>query len=62
MANEIHDFRVVGIELADDDKTDSVAMILTDVRGGKVRLHLSSDMAGLLRERVSFAIDRREGP
>lgn len=58
----IHEFQVVAVELADDDAVDGVAVVLTDRRGGKVRLHLSLDMAEMLRERVAMALDRRQGP
>ena len=57
-----HDFKVVDVELSDDDALDGVAVLLTDARGGRVRLHLSLDMAEQLRERVAAAIDRRQGP
>lgn len=58
----VHEFQVVSVDLSDDDAIDGVAVVLTDVRGGKVRLHLSLDMAEALRERVAMALDRRQGP
>jgi hypothetical protein len=40
-----HEFIVSGVELANDDVADGIAIVLEDARGGKVRLHLSSEMA-----------------
>ncbi|MCO6386252.1 hypothetical protein [Aliihoeflea sp. 40Bstr573] len=57
-----HEFHVVDVEIGDVPETDVVAVTLTDARGGRVRLHLNSDMAVLLRERLSAAIDKRAGP
>ena len=57
-----HEFKVTAVELDDRPATDVVAITLTDVRGGRVRLHLSSDMAERLREAVSAALDKTEGP
>ncbi len=57
-----HEFRVTAVELDDSPSIDVVAITLTDVRGGRVRLHLSSDMAERLREAVSAALDKTEGP
>jgi len=57
-----HEFIVTAVELGDRGAMDVVAITLTDARGGRVRLHLSSDMAELLREKVSAALDKIEGP
>jgi hypothetical protein len=57
-----HEFIVTGVELAESAQTDSVGVVLTDARGGQVRLNLTFDMAERLRERVSFALERSEGP
>jgi hypothetical protein len=57
-----HEFIVTDVELADSAKTDGVGVVLTDARGGKVRLNLTFDMAERLRERVAFALERSEGP
>lgn len=59
---DMHDFEVTAVELSDDSKRDSVAVTLTDARGGKVRLHLNTDMAEILRAHLEKAIDRTEGP
>ncbi|WP_167524528.1 MULTISPECIES: hypothetical protein [unclassified Mesorhizobium] len=48
--------------MSDNDADDGIALMLTDARGGRVRLHLNGDMAELLRERVAFALDRNMGP
>lgn len=61
-ADDIHDFQVTAVELADDPALDGVALVLTDRRGGKVRLHLSEEMAERLREQAAMAIERRQGP
>ena len=61
-ADDIHDFQVTAVELADDPTLDGVALVLTDRRGGKVRLHLSEEMAERLREQAAMAIERRQGP
>lgn len=58
----LHDFEVVAVEASDDHAIDGVAVTLTDKRGGRVRLHLSLDMAEQLRQRVASALDKREGP
>ena len=50
------------IEVGDVHETDAIAVTLTDARGGRVRLHLGSDMAERLRERISAALDKRSGP
>ena len=41
---------------------DGIAIMLIDARGGRVRLNLSTDMAELLREKVSAALDKTQGP
>jgi hypothetical protein len=56
-----HEFIVTDVELADSAGKDGVGVILTDRRGGRVRLNLTLDMAARLRERISFALDRGEG-
>ena len=38
---DIHDFQVVDVALADDHAVDGIALLLTDARGGRVRLHLT---------------------
>jgi hypothetical protein len=58
----VHDFRVVDVAMSDDDRIDGVAVILTDARGGRVRLHLTNDMAETLRTRVAAALDKTTGP
>lgn len=57
-----HDFIVTAVEPADADEVGTIAVTLTDARGGRVRLHLDTDMAELLRERVAAALDKRTGP
>ena len=57
-----HEFMVAGVELGADDKVHGIAITLIDARGGRVHLHLSTDMAELLRERVSGALDKMQGP
>lgn len=59
---DIHDFQVVDVALTDDHAVDGIALLLTDARGGRVRLHLNEDMAEMLRERIATALDRRTGP
>lgn len=59
---DIQDFVVTDVQMADDSDVNRVAIILADARGGSIRLHLNADMAELLRERVSKAIDRKAGP
>lgn len=61
-AGDIHDFQVIDVTLADDHALDVVALLLTDARGGRVRLHLNEDMAEILRERIATALDKRTGP
>jgi hypothetical protein len=53
---------VAGVELAAGKMIEGIAITLIDARGGRVRLHLSTDMAELLRERVSAALDKMQGP
>jgi hypothetical protein len=57
-----HEFMVAGVELAAGKMVHGIAITLIDARGGRVRLHLSVDMAELLRERVSTALDKMQGP
>lgn len=57
-----HEFMVAGVELATDEMIHGIAITLIEARGGRVRLHLSTDMAELLRERVSGALDKMQGP
>lgn len=59
---DTHDFQVTDIQLADEEGVDGAVLMLTDIRGGRVRLHLNSDMAELMRERVAAALDKRTGP
>lgn len=57
-----HEFIVTNVDLADAARPDSVGVVLTDARGGTVHLNLTFDIAERLRERVSFALERSEGP
>jgi len=57
-----HEFMVAGVELAAGEMIDGIAIMLIDARGGRVRLNLSTDMAELLREKVSAALDKTQGP
>ena len=57
-----HKFMVTGVELAAQQGIDAIAITLTDARGGRVRLHLTTDMAELLRESVSAGLNKLEGP
>ena len=59
---DTHDFQVTDIRLENEEGMDGAVLMLTDIRGGRVRLHLNADMAELMRERVSAALDRRTGP
>jgi hypothetical protein len=59
---DTHEFVVMDVQLADNETDDGIALMLTDARGGRVRLHLNGDMAELLRERVAFALNRNMGP
>jgi hypothetical protein len=56
-----HEFMVAGVELATGEMNHDIAITLIDQRGGKVRLHLSTEMAELLRDRVSTALDKTKG-
>jgi hypothetical protein len=60
--SDSHQFVVTDVQLADEAEPGGVALLLTDVRGGRVRLRLDADMAELLRRRIAAAIDRTEGP
>ena len=57
-----HEFMVAGVEQAAGEMIDGIAITLIDARGGRVRLNLSTDMAELLREKVSAALDKTQGP
>ena len=57
-----HEFMVAGVELAAGEMIHGIAITLIDARGGRVRLHLSTDIAQLLRESVSTALDKMQGP
>lgn len=57
-----HEFMVAAVELAAGRAPDGIAVILTDARGGRVRLNLTIDMAEQLREKVSAALDKVQGP
>ncbi|WP_156381371.1 hypothetical protein [Aminobacter sp. DSM 101952] len=57
-----HEFMVAGVEPAPETSLDGVAVTLVDARGGRVRLHMNPDMAELLRERVSAALNKTTGP
>jgi hypothetical protein len=58
-----HEFMVAGVELVTGEIIHgSIAIMLLDARGGRVRLHLNTDMAELLRESVSTALDKMRGP
>jgi len=61
-AKDEHEFVVTAVELAAEDLVDAIAVRLTEVRGGKVRLHLSADMAEQLRARISAGLDKLQGP
>jgi hypothetical protein len=54
---------VAGVELVTGEIIHgSIAIMLIDARGGRVRLHLNTDMAELLRESVSTSLDKMRGP
>ena len=57
-----HEFMVAGVEIAAGKMIQGIAITLIDARGGRVRLHLTTDMAELLRERVSGALNKMQGP
>jgi hypothetical protein len=53
---------VIAVDLAAVQAIDAIAITLTDARGGRVRLHLSADMAEQLRERVTLGLNKLQGP
>jgi hypothetical protein len=53
-----HEFMVTGVEQAAGETTDDIVVRLTDARGGRVRLNLSPEMAGKLRDALSAALDK----
>ena len=53
-----HEFMVTGVEPAEEETTGRISVRLTDARGGRVRLNLSPEMAGKLRDFVSAALDK----
>jgi hypothetical protein len=57
-----HEFMVIAVDLAAMQAIDAIAITLTDARGGRVRLHLSADMAEQLRERITLGLDKLQGP
>ncbi|PWK70661.1 hypothetical protein [Aminobacter sp. AP02] len=57
-----HEFMVASVESARDDTLDGIAVTLVDVRGGRVRLHMDPDIAEILRERISAALNKTIGP
>jgi hypothetical protein len=57
-----HEFMLAAVEAAKDDTLDGVAVTLVDARGGRVRLHMATDIAEMLRERVSAALNKTTGP
>ena len=57
-----HEFIVTAVDLAAEQEIDAIAITLTDARGGRVRLHLSTDMAEQLRDRVSSGLVKLQGP
>jgi hypothetical protein len=57
-----HEFMVAGVEAASGQTNQGIAVTLIDARGGRVRLHLSTGMAELLRDQVSSALQKTEGP
>lgn len=57
-----HQFMVAAVEAAKDDTLDGVAVTLVDARGGRVRLHMDTDIAEILRERISAALNKTTGP
>ncbi|WP_432285452.1 hypothetical protein SLT36_01315 [Aminobacter sp. BA135] len=57
-----HQFMVAAVEAAGDDTLDGVAVTLVDARGGRVRLHMDTDIAEMLRERISAALNKTIGP
>ena len=59
---DTHEFMVTAVEPARDDKLDGVALTLVDARGGRVRLHMHTDIAKLLRSRISTELSKTTGP
>jgi hypothetical protein len=57
-----HEFNVTAVEPAAEQQIDGIAITLTDARGGRVRLHLSTGMAEQLRDRISSGLDKLQGP
>lgn len=57
-----HEFLVTAVEHARDDKLDGIALMLIDARGGRVRLHMHTDIAEVLREHISAALAKTTGP
>ena len=57
-AKDEHVFVVTAVELAQRPSSDSVAVKLTDARGGRVTLHMSPDMAELMRVELAMAKTR----
>ncbi len=54
--NKIHDFIVEKSERVSESIYD-LAILLTDVRGGKVKVHLTADAARQLASNLTNAID-----
>ena len=59
---DAHEFIVTDVQLADGDVAYGIVLMLKDARGGRVRLHLNSDMAELLSEKVAFSLSNKIGP
>lgn len=57
-----HEFVVTAVEPVADDTLDGVAVMLVDARGGRVRLHMDTDMAEVLCSRISAALNKTMGP
>jgi hypothetical protein len=57
-----HEFIVSGVELVEDDSDDRFVIVLDDVHGGKVRLHLNNEMAELLSSKVSLTVTKKLDP
>ena len=56
-----HEFIVSGVELTEDASADEIAIVLDDAGGGKVRLHLNSEMAELLRSKLDLVLAKKTG-
>lgn len=54
---QLHEFIVSGVESGESDSKDHISVILTDARGGKVRLNLSAEMAMKLCSFISNEVD-----